>query len=270
MKKIIALVFVVIFIVLITTYTLYNSHQQGSYLDDVDVGDDYYEEEELTNTNVEDDIVPSTNNENNASNVSNNLENNLSEFDLSFLKMEQDNKNLIYSPLSIKYALRMLEEATVGESKEQISKLLGDKLPTKYTSNENMSLANAMFIRDSFQNQVKESYIDLLKSKYNAEIMFDGFENASKINDWIKTKTFKIIPQMLTDDEAKSLQFALVNAIAIDMEWEQKFLEYYNDDEHMNWEVNYDHEKMKSDNDDEYGWYLRIHVYASVREYQFC
>ena len=60
----------------------------------------------------------------------------VSEFELLFLKLENQKENKIYSPLSIKYALKMLEDGTNGESKEQISKLLGKTSLTKYVSNK--------------------------------------------------------------------------------------------------------------------------------------
>ena len=64
----------------------------------------------------------------------------VSEFDLSFLKQENQKENKVYSPLSIKYALKMLEEATEGESKKQILNFIGSQSLTKYNSNKNMDL----------------------------------------------------------------------------------------------------------------------------------
>ena len=52
--------------------------------------------------------------------------NDLSDFDLYFLQLENAKKNAIYSPLSIKYALAMLQEGTKGDSKAQINALIGD------------------------------------------------------------------------------------------------------------------------------------------------
>ena len=43
--------------------------------------------------------------------------NGLEEFDLSFLKLENNKSNVLYSPISIKYALSMLRDATSGNSK---------------------------------------------------------------------------------------------------------------------------------------------------------
>ena len=51
----------------------------------------------------------------------------LDDFSFKFLKLEHENdKNIIYSPLSIKYALAMLSDATAGESKAQIEDLIDD------------------------------------------------------------------------------------------------------------------------------------------------
>lgn len=150
--------------------------------------------------------------------------NEVSEFDLSFLKQENKKENKVYSPLSIRYALKMLEEATEGESKKQISNFIGSQTLTKYNSNKNMAFANAFFIRNSFEPAVKESYVVTLKDKYNAEIKFDSFENATNINNWINENTFEIIPEIVSDETVSDLDFALINALAIDMEWNEKFI----------------------------------------------
>lgn len=40
-----------------------------------------------------------------------------SDFSMKFLKMENNKQNMIYSPLSIKYALKMLNEGANGNTK---------------------------------------------------------------------------------------------------------------------------------------------------------
>ena len=108
--------------------------------------------------------------------------NSLEDFDLRFLQLENERKNKIYSPLSIKYALAMLNEGTEGESKEQISNLIGDYKPNKYVNSANMSLANALFIRDTYKNSVKEKFVNNVKTKYNADVEYDSFTSAKKMN----------------------------------------------------------------------------------------
>lgn len=167
--------------------------------------------------------------------------NSLEDFDLRFLQLENERKNKIYSPLSIKYALAMLNEGTEGESKEQISNLIGDYKPNKYVNSANMSLANALFIRDTYKNSVKENFVNNLKTKYNADVEYDSFTSAKKMNSWISDKTLELIKDMIDDSSVSDLNFALINAVAIDMDWKDKFLVHDNYDNYM--DANYQHEK---------------------------
>ena len=70
-------------------------------------------------------------------------------------------ENLVYSPLSIKYALGMLEEAAEGDAKEEISNILSSYKVKDYTNSKNMSFGNALFVRDTFD--VKKEYKSLLQ-----------------------------------------------------------------------------------------------------------
>ena len=50
----------------------------------------------------------------------------LENFDLYFLQAENNSKNMVYSPLSIKYALAMLSEGAAGNTKAQIDSIIGE------------------------------------------------------------------------------------------------------------------------------------------------
>lgn len=149
--------------------------------------------------------------------------NSLEKFDLYFLQLENEKVNKIYSPLSIKYALAMLNEGTDGESKEEISAVIGDYKAKKYVNSENMSFANAIFINELYKSSVKKEYTDILLNKYNAEVIFDTFESTNNINSWISEKTLNLINGAL-EGINKDTRFMLVNALGIDMEWEEKFI----------------------------------------------
>ena len=152
----------------------------------------------------------------------------ISDFDLKFLRLENNSQNLIYSPLSIQYGLSMLKDGANGNTKTQIENLIGDKDLSKYKNIENiLSLANGLFIRDSFSDIVKEDYTNLLKTKYNADLKLDSFASAKPINSWIENKTFNQIKDLLEDDDVTNpdAQMFLINALAIDMKWDSKFEE---------------------------------------------
>ena len=160
------------------------------------------------------------------------------DFSMEFLKLENNNQNIIYSPLSIKYALKMLEEGASGNTKTQIENVLQNQNLTKYENIDDiLSLANGMYIRNTYAKNVKEDYKELLKNRYNAEINYDPFQNAQNINKWIEDKTLGIIKNMLDDDVVSNpaTKMLLINALAIDMEWEEKFndvnkREFYKED----------------------------------------
>ncbi len=147
-------------------------------------------------------------------------------FELSFLKLEDKQENIIYSPLSIKYALKMLQEGASDNTYTQIEEIVGNSnLPTYSNIENTLSLANGISIRDTYYQYVKDDYKNVLESKYNAEIRQDEFQSANNVNSWIAEKTFGKIENMLTDELVTNsdLQMLLINALAIDMEWKIQF-----------------------------------------------
>ena len=147
-------------------------------------------------------------------------------FTFAPLKLEAGETNLVYSPLSIKYALSMLSEGAKGETKEEIDNLIKDLGLTKYENIDKvLSLANSIFIRNIYSDKIKTDYINSLKEKFNAEVIFDEFNNAENVNKWIEDKTFGIIKNMLRDEQVQNpdVKILLINALAIDMGWLDTF-----------------------------------------------
>ena len=144
--------------------------------------------------------------------------NGLEDFDLAFLRLENAEKNKLYSPLSIKYTLAMLSEGADGVTKKQIDSVIGKYHSNKYTNSQNMSFANGMFVRDTYKDSIVNGYTDNLVNKYNAEVVYDSFINVSNINKWVSDRTFNLIDNMF-DSSVLDSNFILVNALAIDMNW---------------------------------------------------
>ena len=155
-----------------------------------------------------------------------NIDINISDIDINFLKLENKKENIIYSPLSIKYALSMLKEGADGNTLKEIEDVLGNQdLPTYKNIDKVLSLTNGLFIRDTFKNKIKSEYVNTLKNNYQAEVKYDKFKNANNVNNWIEDKTFKIIKDVITDKMVKNedLKLLLINALAIDMKWQEEF-----------------------------------------------
>ncbi len=151
-------------------------------------------------------------------------DNGVGDLDLYFLKEENKKENKIYSPLSIKFVLEMLNEAADGETKTQIESVLKDYYTGKYDNNSNMSVVNALFIKDTFKNSIKDSYIKTISSKYNANVIYDSFKTSDNVNKWVKQKTFNLIDNAV---DVSDKNFILLNALAINMEWINKIQKEY-------------------------------------------
>jgi len=148
------------------------------------------------------------------------------DFDFTFLKIENNKKNMLYSPLSIRYALNMLQEGASNNTYSEINKIIGNTEPSKYTNIDNiLSLANGLFIRDIYYEYVITEYINTLKEKYDAEVIEDSFKSAQNANQWIENKTLGIIKDILTDEAVQNpdIGMLIINALAIDMEWVIQF-----------------------------------------------
>lgn len=165
--------------------------------------------------------------------------NSLENFDLYFLKLENMKSNMVYSPLSIKYALEMLEEGASGQSREQIANIIGTYRAKKYVNSENMSFANAMFVNNLFKDSVKMECVNNLTNKFDASVIYDSFETPSVLNSWVSDKTFKLINNL--SDDISSNDFLLVNALAINMDWVNRLRS--TDDLYT---VNYKHQNFSS------------------------
>ena len=51
----------------------------------------------------------------------------ISDFNLQMFKLENNKKNMVYSPLSMKYALKLLDEGASNNTKTEIEKVVGIK-----------------------------------------------------------------------------------------------------------------------------------------------
>ena len=145
------------------------------------------------------------------------------EFPMKFLKLENNEANMIYSPLSIKYGLNLLSAGADGDTKKEIEEVLNGASITKYKDVEDkLSLANAVFIRNSFDDYVDSSYKDNVVKQYDAEILFDDFTTTSALDKWVDNKTFGLIKEMGLNVSDRT-QMVLSNALAIRMDWARIF-----------------------------------------------
>ena len=216
LKATITIIIITIMIILIALILIFNKNKNQ-------VSHSNYNHRDYDYNIPDENISDITENNNNP-----NIEylNSNNDFDINFLKLESNKQNLIYSPLSIKYGLNLLNDGANGNTKKEIETVIKDLSLTKYDNIDNvLSLANCIYMKDDFTDSILDSYKNSIKQKYNAEINFDSFKDAQNINNWIKEKTLGQIPNMLNDNivQNPNLKLLLINSLAINMEWKSPF-----------------------------------------------
>lgn len=149
----------------------------------------------------------------------------------------------ILSPISITYALGMLNNGAAGETQQQINKVLGfadtgaeginafcKKMLLRAFCNDpdtKLHIANNIYFNSSLNLALNPAFIQQAKEYYNAEPelrdFFDG-QTMGVINQWCSDHTEKMIEKVLDEDSFNPLAVSyLLNAIYFKGNWRQKF-----------------------------------------------
>ena len=166
-------------------------------------------------------------------------------FALNFLKevneADRSGKSYIYSPLSITYALGMVNDAAEGETEKEIEQTLGfheggikamnefcknliDNLP-KVDNKVQLNIANAIFLNKPYT--LKPQFEQDMKQYYNAAaeaLDFTSPSTLNRINDWCNENTNGMIPSILDEIDPSKVSY-LLNAIYFKADWTSKFEE---------------------------------------------
>ena len=144
-------------------------------------------------------------------------------FDINLIKtVNKDyNENYLISPYSIEIALNMLKDGANGNTEKQINEVIGSRTIPTFNVKERISVTNGAFIREKYKKLINKSYYEKLNN-YDAEIIYDKFKTPDTINNWVKDKTYGMIPKIL-DEIDEDFVLGLANAVAIDVEWAQQF-----------------------------------------------
>ena len=130
--------------------------------------------------------------------------------------------NYLISPYNIELALNMLRDGTSGKTKEEIDKVIGNRKINDLGIKNIINIANGVFIKNEYQNDIKNDYTKGLKDKYQAEIIYDEYKTPKVINDWVKKNTNGMIDKIL-DDIDEEFVLGLASALAIDTKWTNQF-----------------------------------------------
>ena len=154
------------------------------------------------------------------------------QFTFDFYSNLDQEKNILFSPTSIKTAFAMAYEGAntqtqkefeaVFDFEEDNSKFLAEVEHLKDVT----EISNSVWILTNYS--ILKSYTDKMKSSFDSKPYFTNFYgdpqgSADKINDWIEESTNGMIKKMLTPDAVQNFKMALVNAIYFKQDWKKTF-----------------------------------------------
>ncbi len=144
-------------------------------------------------------------------------------------------KNILVSPLSVNMALSMVTNGADGNTLEELKSVLGckdvkvmNKKMKEYIGtvddSKELHIANSVWIKDDNKLKIKEEFINNLRDSYKSGInrlKFD-YSAVNKINNWVNENTKEMIPEIIEEIKKEDIMF-LINAIAFDAKWEEKY-----------------------------------------------
>lgn len=158
-----------------------------------------------------------------------------------------EQKNIIFSPFSIKLLLSLLYEASAEHSKtrQELSQALaGSDLEknrllyqdflessTKENRYYQFNVGTRIFVEQEMAN-VTDAYTDLVQSCYRTSIepvMFNNsVETAAKINEWCSQVTQGRLKSLVDEELIKNAAMIIANALFLKASWRNSFKEELN------------------------------------------
>lgn len=164
----------------------------------------------------------------------------LTQFSIELLQENFKDKNILISPLSIISALGMTANGADGQTKTQMEQVFGTDVDTLNdylyayitglpdTKDNQINLANSIWIRDNNGLKVKSDFLKTTKTYYDSQVYQAPFDNKTKnqINEWVKKETDGMIPKILEKAPSKEAVMYLVNALSFDGKWAEPYRDF--------------------------------------------
>ena len=171
------------------------------------------------------------------------LINSNNDFAFNLFRKARGDKSKILSPLSITFALGMLNNGADGETLKQINQTLGfgdagadainvfcqKMLKESNTLDEKTKamIANTIFVNEGFGYRLQEGFIDKANTFYDAQPQNRNFadgETMDVINQWASDHTMGMIPEVLKEDSFNPDAVSyLLNALYFKGIWSNPF-----------------------------------------------
>lgn len=150
--------------------------------------------------------------------------------------MEEEDGNILISPLSVLTALAMTANGAKGETLAQMEQVFGmtvqeltaylcvyrEALPEaeKYK----LSMANSIWFTEDERFTVEQGFLQTNEEYFNAGLYQAPFDDSTvrEINRWVKENTDGMIDEILDEIPQDAVMY-LINALAFDAEWRNTY-----------------------------------------------
>ncbi|KAK6758054.1 hypothetical protein RB195_015706 [Necator americanus] len=162
------------------------------------------------------------------------------DFGLGMLRHASADEPVVVSPLSVTFALAMVQAGAKGNTREQIIEIISrsasDEQTLDYYSELSESvlkatdgvqcrIANGFYLDNKFE--IEKDYEDTVAKKYSAKVERHDFskadETAKIIDEFVSTTTEGKIHDIVNADTVRDAFSLIVNAIYFTAEWVHKF-----------------------------------------------
>lgn len=150
---------------------------------------------------------------------------------------EENQKNIVFSPLSLDMALGMIQVGAVGDTLNDLSKFLNNSNYSEYASNyinnytfENKGewynsiykVCNSVWANENIE--VKDNFKKSLNENFKSDIKKVNFSDNKTVdimNDWVKEETNGLIDKFISELDPETIM-TLVNTVYFEDEWKEQ------------------------------------------------
>ncbi|EYC45617.1 hypothetical protein Y032_0421g1162 [Ancylostoma ceylanicum] len=162
------------------------------------------------------------------------------DFGLNMLRQSPVTEQLVVSPISVIFALAMVEAGAKGKTKDQINKVISNgatdreivefysdlaRDTLKANNGVQTKIANAFFMDKKFT--IEKPYADTIIKRYSAKVEALDFgqaeQTAKTIDAFVSENTAGKIQNLITEDTVRGASSLIINAVYFIAKWEYEF-----------------------------------------------
>ena len=175
------------------------------------------------------------------------------DFAFRLFRQVRGEESAVVSPLSITYALGMLNNGATGQTQQEINAVLGGsnasvdvinsfcrKMLTEASTldeDTKVNIANNIYFNKDYADlKLKTAFKEAAANYYDATpsvVSFSDSQTVPTINQWVSDHTEGLIENLLNDGEINDLVSVLLNTIYFKGTWVYPFNENYTHDEYF-------------------------------------